>query len=380
MPRLLFLSNLFPTAAEAYRGLDNATLLRALAPQFEIRVLSPRPVLPWGRKAFSARPEDAALEPRWVPCAYMPKIGSAVNHLLMAGSLRREFEQSLRGFRPDVILSSWIYPDSCAALHLAHGRVPVVTIAQGSDVHQYLRMPVRRRVILKHLPRAEAVITRSGELARILERAGFPAAKLRTVYNGVCLDTFQPRDQAAARRESELPGDAWILLFVGNFYPVKNPLLLIRAVAQLPEALLVMAGGGPLEQACRDLAGQLGIASRVLFVGRMNPGEIACLMNCADLLVIPSENEGVPNVLLEAFASGLPVVASRVGGIPEVLDQDLLGRMAPAGELPALVESLRQQLAAPRDTAAIRWHARRFSWEAAASQYRDILMAAIETR
>jgi len=378
-PRLLFFSNLFPTAAEPGRGLDNATLLRALAPYFEIRVLSPRPILPWERKTFAARAEDGWLQPRWVRSAYLPKMGGAVNHLLMAASLRHEFEQNLQAFRPEIILSSWIYADSCAALHLSHGRVPVVAIAQGSDVHQYLGMPARRRAILKYLPQAAGVITRSRELARLLGDAGYPGGKLHAVYNGVCLDTFQPRDQATARREAGLPGDARIILFVGNFYPVKNPLLLIRAFAELkPAALLVMAGGGPLEQPCRHLATRLGVASRVVFAGRRSPGEIARLMNAADLLALPSENEGVPNVILEAFASGLPVVASRTGGIPEVLDHGSLGRLSPPGDMPALVAALREQLDARRETEAIRERGLRFSWGEAALRYREILLGARE--
>ena len=87
MPRLLFISNLFPTMSEPYRGLDNATLLRALTPEFEIRALSPRPALPWARPRFSPRAEDARLRPAWIRAAYVPKIGSRVNHLLMAASL-----------------------------------------------------------------------------------------------------------------------------------------------------------------------------------------------------------------------------------------------------------------------------------------------------
>lgn len=380
-PRLLFVSNLFPTADEPYRGLDNATLLHALTSHFEIRALSPRPALPWVHKPFSARPEDSSFQPAWVRSAYLPKIGSLVNHLLMAASLRHQFEQILNAFDPQIILASWIYPDACAVLHLVRGRVPLVAIAQGSDVHQYLNVPTRRRAILKYLPHAAAVITRSRELSHILEHAAFPAGKIHTVYNGVCLETFQPRDQTSARRESGIPEDARVLLFVGNFYPVKNPMLLIRGLAQLnasgPPALLVMAGGGPLEEPCRDLAGQLGVASRVIFAGRRTPGEIACLMNAADLLAISSENEGVPNVILEAFASGLPVVASRTGGIPEVLDQDFLGRLSPPGDLSALVAALDQQLNASRDTAAIRSHGERFSWQASASYYREILMGAL---
>lgn len=378
-PRLLFISNLFPTAAEPYRGLDNATLLHALGSHFEIQVLSPRPVLPWVRGAFSLRPEDASLGPRWAPAAYLPKIGSPMNHLLMAASLRRDFEQTLRAFQPGIVLSSWIYPDSCAALHLAHERVPLVAIAQGTDVHQYLQNPARRRIILKYLPHAAAVITRSEELSRLLRDASFPQEKLRTVYNGVSLDLFQPRDQATARRECSLPETARIILFVGNFYPVKNPDHLIHAMGLLKtsDALLLMAGGGPLEKTCRELAASLRLESRVIFAGRKTPREIATLMNAADLLALPSQNEGVPNVILEAFASGLPVVAYRVGGIPEVLDAGYLGRLVPQGDLPALAAALDQQLAMTPDTAAIRRQGERFSWDAAASIYRDLLLAAM---
>jgi glycosyltransferase involved in cell wall biosynthesis len=378
--RLLFFSNLFPTAAEPYRGLDNATLLHELRANFEIRVISPRPRLPWARKRYAPRAGDEVLQPRWIDAAYLPKIGGAVNHALMAGSARAAFEEAMRDFKPAVVLSSWIYADSCAAIRLAAGRVPVVAIAQGSDIHQYLGMAGRRGVILRTLPQAAAVITRSRELSRILEGAGFPPGKLHTVYNGVSLETFQPRDQAEARLEAGLPAEGKIVLFVGNFYKVKNPFLLLCAVAamqSLTNPLLVMAGAGPLEARCRQIAERMGIASRVIFAGRKTPRQIATLMNAADVLALPSRNEGVPNVILEAFASGLPVVASRVGGIPEVLDQEYLGRLAREGDLKELLAALDHQLATPRDRAAIRRHGERFSWKAAAGAYRDILTSVI---
>ena len=373
-PRLLFFSNLFPTAAEPYRGLDNATLLHELEADFEIRVISPRPSLPWSRKHHAPRAGDESLQPRWIDAAYLPKIGGPFNHALMAASARAAFDEAMRDFRPTVVLSSWIYADSCAAIRLAAGRVPVAAIAQGSDVHQYLGMAGRRGVILRTLPGAAAVITRSRELSRILEAAGFPAGKLHTVYNGVSLETFQPRDQAAARREAGLPAEGKIVLFVGNFFPVKNPQLLIEAVAkQANPAHLVMAGGGPLEGACRALAERLGIGARIIFAGRKTSREIATLMNAADVLALPSRNEGVPNVILEAFASGLPVVASRVGGIPEVLDIDILGKLPQEGDVNAFAAALEEQLTTPPDSTAIRAHGERFSWRAAADSYREIL-------
>jgi glycosyltransferase involved in cell wall biosynthesis len=132
-----------------------------------------------------------------------------------------------------------------------------------------------------------------------------------------------------------------------------------------------------MQAACLALAERRGISSRVTFAGRKTPREIATLMNAADLLALPSRNEGVPNVILEAFASGLPVVASRVGGIPEVLDNEVLGRLVPEGDINAFAAALEQQLATPRDTTAIRTHGERFSWRATADAYREILFAAL---
>lgn len=172
-----------------------------------------------------------------------------------------------------------------------------------------------------------------------------------------------------------------MLLFAGNFFTVKNPHTLVVAFAQLrralPDSLLVMAGGGPLEKVCRELVAKFRLESGVIFAGRKTPRDIARLMNAADLLVVPSLNEGAPNVILEAFASGLPVVASQVGGIPEILDQPFLGRMVPVGEHAALVAGIAAQLEAPRETTAIRAHAERFSWSATASQYRELLVGAL---
>jgi glycosyltransferase involved in cell wall biosynthesis len=377
---VLFFSNLFPTAEEIYRGLDNATLLHELARDFEVRVLSPRPVLPWGRKEFQARAQDGVFQPQWVPAAYLPKIGSPVNHLLMAASMRHHMGNIVRDFKPDAVLGSWIYPDCCAAQHILHGRVPLVAVAQGSDLHHYLQIPVRRRVILKYMPHAAAVVTRSGELARLLREAGFPGDKLRTIYNGVSLETFRPRDQGAARRKYFLPQEARVILFVGNFFKVKNPHHLVLAMGQMktPGCVLVMAGGGPLEVACREVVAKFHLAERVIFAGRKSPAEIAELMNAADVLALPSQNEGVPNVILEAFASGLPVVASQVGGIPEVLNEERLGRVFPSGDVGALAAALDAQLAATRDVEGIRRTGERYSWGAAAAQYRETLLAAID--
>ena len=380
--RLLFISNLFPDTREPYRGLDNATVLHHLAAQWEIRALALRPTLPFRSGAWTARKEDSRLEVQFLATPYLPKIGSRWNHRLMARALREPLRLLRERFPFDVVLSSWIYPDSCAVAQLS-GEMgfPFVAIAQGSDVHQYLQHPVRRKIIAQSLPGASAVITRSAELARLLGDAGLERDKLHPIYNGVDRACFRPAERAAARQALGLQHDKQIILFVGNFYPIKNPLLLIEAHSQvcddntLSRTKLIMLGDGPLAGNARALGDQLHFGANVVLAGRKSAAEVARYMQAADVLCLPSVNEGVPNVVLEAFACGLPVVASRVGGIPEVHPGETCGRLVEP-RLATVAAALRAVLREPLATAPIAEHGAQFTWERTAAEYHALLLAA----
>ncbi len=371
--RLLFISNLFPDAKEPYRGLDNATILHGLAAEkWSVRVLALRPSLPLFRRKWMPRAGDVKLSPRFVPVPYVPRFGSRVNHLLYARALRPELER-LRG-EFDVALTSWIYPDSCAVARVAD--FPFVSIAQGSDVHQYLKDRVRRKVILSHMHKAAAIITRSGDLARRLAEVGLDATRIHAVYNGINLDTFrppEPGEKEALRHEFGIPQGVPLMLFVGNFLPIKNPHIVIEGHRTLrtmvPQAWLALIGGGPMGRELRS-----SIRQNVKFVGRQESTEVARWMRTADCLVLPSENEGVPNVILEAFASGLPVVASNVGGIPEVLSKNY-GRLIEPNAT-ALAEAVFEVLSEHIDPLALAARGRTFTWEKTVRRYAELLRAA----
>jgi glycosyltransferase involved in cell wall biosynthesis len=111
----------------------------------------------------------------------------------------------------------------------------------------------------------------------------------------------------------------------------------------------------------------------VIFAGRQEATGIARWMRAADALALSSDNEGVPNVILEAFASGLPVVSTRVGGIAEVHHGDLHGALVPPRDAAALSEALRSVLREGRDSRAIALHGGQFTWEAAATNYEKVL-------
>ncbi len=379
--KLLFISNLFPDERESYRGLDNVTLLHHLREYCEVRVIAARPAI-WGsakwRQEYRPRAEDSCFKPVYVPVPYLPKIGDRINHRLFGRAIQSAFREMHQGFPFDRILCAWAYPDACGVLDLANQvGVPMVVITQGTDVHTYLNMPVRRRLITASLSQAQAVINRSQDLARRLAEAGVPETKLKVVYNGVDTRTFTPADKQAARQSLGLPEAEKTVLFVGNFLPVKNPGLLLTAFAKLPAQLqrsrLLLIGGGPLEEFIRAEAQRLNLSDRVQIVGRKPAVEVARYMQAADVLALSSHNEGVPNVILEALASGLPVVSTRVGGIHEIVKADYLGRLVEPGQADSFADALAQVLGCPQETEKISLYGKGFNWPQAAAEYWRII-------
>jgi len=384
--KFLFVSNLFPDTSEPTRGLFNARLVKYLSQLHEIRVISPRPAPVWLRRGIrTGRPEDEKFFPVFPSTGYLPRIGDRWNHLLMAGSLREPLEQMRKVFPFQAILAAWAYPDCCAIAQLAGKmKIPFVALVQGSDAHQYLRMPVRRRIIVESLNTAAAVVTQSLELQRLLREAGVKPEKLQTIYNGVEQDVFKPGDRAAARAGLDLPANDPILLYVGNLLPVKNPLLLVEAHARLLKQKpgrpfrLVMIGTGPLREEIQQRSQQLGTDGLVHLAGGQPPETVARYMQATDLVCIPSDNEGLPNVLNEAFSCGRRVAATRVGGIPEVLNADFLGRTVERGNPDALATAIEEILAEPEFSDQITQHIRRFSWESCAAGHARLLEKAAQ--
>lgn len=390
MRRLLFVSNLFPDLKNPIRGLDNATLLHSLRHDWEIRVLSPRAVLPpWRRDGLQARGQDQAFHPRYVACPYIPRIGSLCNDRLMAGSLSPAFDRLVADFKPDAVLCSWLYPDGCAVVRLAaRHHLPVVLVTQGTDAHGYLGVPVRRRKIVSAIRDSAAVICRSGNLAHRLKEAGAEESRLKVIYNGVDTEIFRPRDRHLVRRELDLSDERHVLLFVGNFLPVKNPLLLIRAHAELnrrrgergePPARLVLIGDGPMRPAMESAVADMELGHTVEIRGRESPAAVARWMNAADLLCLTSHNEGFPNVVLEAMAAGLRVVCTDVGGIGELVTHPGRGLLVAADNRDAYVDALEEALGRTITPRRVAGHApdADWSWSGAARNYSAVIESAV---
>ena len=163
--------------------------------------------------------------------------------------------------------------------------------------------------------------------------------KLVVIRNGIDPERFTRADGSAVRRKWGLES-APVLTFVGRLAAQKNPAVLLNVLGHLPEGRLVLVGDGPLMPRIRRLVLQGKSTDRVLLVGER--GDIPEILAASDVFVLPSRWEGLPLTVIEAMMAGLPVVASRVGGVPELVEEGVTGFLVPSGDLQALARALQR--------------------------------------
>jgi len=176
-----------------------------------------------------------------------------------------------------------------------------------------------------------------------IELGLFPPEAVSVIRSGIELRRFRGLQRTGGvRRRLGVPDGVPMVTQLGNFKPQKAPLDFVRVAAavvpRVPEAHFVMAGDGPLRRQAEDIAAHLGVADRVVFCGWWD--DVAGLLADSDLSVLTSRHEGLPRAVVESLAAGVPVVATAVDGTPEVIDHDVNGMLAPAGDVGALANAV----------------------------------------
>jgi glycosyltransferase involved in cell wall biosynthesis len=380
-PRGIVLTNLYATPAEPSRATFNQQQFRALAALHDLVIAVPRPSrLPCRTHALRAPPEPAG--PRvvhfdvWAP----PMLGRVLNGATVARAARCALADDLSASRPDYVLGSFAYPDGVAAVSLARRcGVPAFVKVHGTDVNRMAQSWGVGRQIRWALRHAAGVVAVSRALADKVERLGARRADTLLLYNGVDRSLFLPRERLSARRDLGLGLDRRSILYVGNLKRDKGVidlvLAFIRIAARRPEVDLEILGTGPAHTEIEGLRRQHGLEARVHLRGPRPHDAIATWVAGCDLLALPSYAEGVPNVVLEALAAGRPVVATRVGGIPEVVDETA-GRLVPCRDIGALAAALENVLGRSWSATALSQSVPTAAWNENASR----LAAFIEAR
>jgi len=180
------------------------------------------------------------------------------------------------------------------------------------------------------------------------------------IRNGVDTGLFHETEREETRRKFGLTGH--LLASVGNLVPLKGHDLVIRALAALPDTSLIIAGGGALLGDLERLAKEVGVSERVRFLGAVPQPALPEIYSAADALVLASSHEGLPNVIMEAIACGTPVIATKVGGIPEILTSHEAGILLEERSDTAIAEAVKALWTSLPDRSVTQALAQKFQW------------------
>lgn len=388
--KILTLTTLYPNASTPNHGVFVENRLRAFrrVSGADVRVVAPVPFFPSSHRLFGRYADFAAaplretrhgVEVRHPRYAIPPKIAMTY----AASALERCFAKSVErllgeGWDFDLVDAHYLYPDGVAAARVARrlGK-PLFLTARGTDVNLIPKHPRQRAMILQAVRDATGVFCVARALKEELIRLGAPAEKISVLRNGVDLTLFRPRDRNAARAARGL-GEGPVIASVGHLIDRKGHDVVIRALALMPNASLVIAGEGEMRRELERLAAGLGLGGRVRFLGAVPHADLCDIYSAADALALGSSREGWPNVLLEAMACGAPAVAAPIWGCGEVIAAPAAGRLAADRSPEAFAAALQKILAAPPGRAATRRYAERFSWAETAEAMTGAFSRAID--
>ncbi|MHC4077725.1 MAG: glycosyltransferase [Planctomycetota bacterium] len=380
MSQLLTFTNLFPSELQPHHGRFVLDRMRRVAAAMGCAwsVVHPVPKVPrllrHGVYATLARmpatEEVEGVVVHHVPYPHMPGF-SLRQQATRIRDACLPVVKALSAPGPTLLDAHYMYPDGVAALRIGTELgVPVVVTARGTDVNLLPERPVVAAQIRAVAGDAKALLAVCDALRdRLVAVTGLPPERVLTARNGVDLEVFQPGDRLAARRRLGLPQNARLVLGVGSLIPRKGFHHLARALARFDgdTRLLLVGEGAERRRLARILPKE-----RLIFLGGLPHGEVARAYQACDVFVLPSSREGWPNVVTEALACGCPVVATRTWGVPEILTDDRLATMVPAGDEAALANAIRAMLAAPPDRAEVRALAERYAWDPVVAMLADL--------
>lgn len=312
------------------------------------------------------------------------KGGAALVAPLYVLGARRAIRRQLRARPFDLVHAHWIVPNGVVAA-LAGGRMPLAIGLHGSDVFLAEKGGVRS-LARWALSRSCLLTGCSPELVERARNLGFPAERSRVIPYGVDVRAFSPAldRRSIWRRKLGIPDSAPLLLGVGRMATKKGFQVLMEILPELlaghPDLRVVLAGGGDLLDRFREAASSF--QDRVFFPGPVLRDTLPDLYRAADVFVLPAIHDakgnvdGLPNVILEAMASGLPVVASGISGIPLAIEDGRTGLLVPEKAPEALLGALRRLLADPAGARVMGESGRRkteaeLTWDAVAARYRE---------
>ncbi|WNO09047.1 glycosyltransferase [Teredinibacter sp. KSP-S5-2] len=358
--KILAIGNLFPLPWEPHRGSFNRQQFERLEQEHQVEYIIPVAFTEWFKHKSEVKSNKESNK-HYVPYFFTPKIGRAFYSYWMLLSLLFPVKKVIKRFDPDLIFVSWAFPEGVAVAKLARiFKLPFILKVHGTDINDFIDLPGRGKQIVKACNQASTILSVSQALCDKMVEAGVAKEKIVVNYNGVNKNLF-------FNDESVNTNTKPLLLYVGNLKRTKGVLACAEAFGEIInqgiDAELCFIGQGTDKVHIEKILAENPKAKELThFLPPMPQEEIRSWMNKAHLLLLPSFNEGVPNVVLEAKACGLPSIATAVGGIPEILCEGE-GLLVPLHDTQALISAIRTGLESNWNRKAVAEGAQRFTWE-----------------
>jgi len=382
--KVTLVTPIFPIPAQPYRGHSEYEIVLALSKRADVNVLCPFPRYPkWFQPTYDHRHPDLTYSPPGVSTRYfeypaLPGVTRCINGLVCA----RYLEPYIREHKPDVACNFWLYPEGYATVAVARKLgIPAVIGSIGSDLNRFVD-PASRWLTRLAMNRATFVVTKSEHLRQRAIQMGVSASKVRTIRNGCNPSVFHLGDRSAARAQLAIDDKAELVLFVGRLDTAKGIEELLEAFASLasrrPNLRLAFVGDGPGGEHLRSKSKHLALGDRITLNGPCSSVKVAQWLTAANVLALPSYNEGYPNVVVEALSCGRPVIATNVGGILELVNEES-GILITPRDSRALASAIEKAMGRRWDEHSISEQFRR-GWDEAADELLRICELSLEQR
>ena len=385
MLRIAVVTRYFPSSAEPWQGRSAYQTLRLLARETALHVFYPNAAYPRILKPRSRiySSLDPAFKTPGVNASYhdvpaLPLLSRPLNGWLAARTLL----PIVRGFEPDLILCFFAYPDGYAALRIGQALgVPVAVMSIGSDINN-IGDPISALHTRTVLSKADFVLTVSENLRTKAVSLGADPLRSRSILNGCDHSVFHVKSRPEARISLQIDASAKVIVYIGRMDVRKGLRELVEAAASLrpthPLLQVYLVGEGPDRHVIESMIQTNHGAGYIRVMPACSFDDVSVWMAAADLVTLPSYMEGCPNVVLEALACGRPVVATNVGGIPEILGSGC-GLLVPPHDAAGLADALASVLNSTWDSEAISAHQSR-SWNVVAAELLGIFNSLVSNR
>lgn len=381
MRRLLSIATLYPNAHLPRFGPFVARQMEALAARgdWEVNVINPigMPPVPMGRYKALAEAANSGMEGgvdvRRLRFNLIPGIGGRFNPAMIVRAVL-PLAQKLHAAQPfDLIDAQFFYPDGPAAATMAKALgLPFAIKARGADISHWGHKRYALAMMRKAAAQATGLLAVSEALAGDMAELGLPREKIFVHYTGLNRDVFQPMNRDEARRRMaeqfgvRLEKGERLLSCVGALIARKGQHYVVRALKELPDTHLVLAGSGPDRASLASMTRELGLERRVHFIGNVDQASLRIVLSASAAMVLPSASEGLANAWVEALACGTPLVITNAGGAAELVRTPQAGRIV-SRHAAAIAKGVRDVLAAGYAQHDVAQQVAGFSWEANAA-------------